>query len=94
MRYLSDIITKIIEYVPDTIDDYTTFNICLKKLEYKVAYSAPEVIIERWRELCFLCYRYLDKYKGEDWEFLVRSTLNPDQAEKDKKEEAEQMSER
>ena len=84
-RNIFTIIDEVISYVPETIDNYDQFVMLLKKLETKVTYSAPEIEGNLWQKFGFICYNFLDKYNGTEWEFLVRHTLNPKEAERSKK---------
>tara|TARA_Y100000590_G_scaffold468679_1_gene652533 strand:- start:1248 stop:1658 length:411 start_codon:yes stop_codon:yes gene_type:complete len=83
MRSINDVIQNVLDIVPNTIDDYEEFYFVLRKLEERITYSAPEILGDRWHDLGSLCYKYLNKYNGTEWEYMVRFELNPDQAKKD-----------
>lgn len=83
-RNIFIVIEEIISYVPETIDNYDNFIMLLKKIETRVLYTAPEIHGSLWQKLGFICYNFLDKYNGTDWEYLVRKTLNPKNAKRSK----------
>lgn len=68
MRNIEEVITKIIDQIPEKDTD---FRDKINDVLNSVAYTAPEIISHRWGNLSLTLMHHIPFPATEDWEFQI-----------------------